>query len=56
MSYIFLAFYMFWAGALGEYLSAKYPDSSLYWVIMWSLLWPLRVGLLAVRMVSGGVK
>lgn len=53
MTYILLACYMFWAGAAGEYLSAKYPQSSVLWVLMWSLLWPTRVAMVAMKINAG---
>lgn len=53
MTYILLAFYMFWAGAAGEYLSAKYPESSVAWVLFWSLLWPVRVVMMLMKINAG---
>lgn len=50
MTYIFVAFYFFWAGALGEYLSRKYPESSIAWVLFWSAAWPVRVAMLALKL------
>lgn len=53
MTYILLAFYMFWAGAAGECLSAKYPQSSVVWVLLWSLLWPVRVVIMLAKINAG---
>lgn len=53
MTYITLAFYMFWAGVTGEYLSSKYPGSSIAWVLFWSLLWPIRVAMILVNINAG---
>lgn len=56
MTCILLAFYMFWAGAAGEYLSAKYPNSSTAWVLFWCLLWPLRLLVLLFKVTYGAAK
>lgn len=53
MTYIILAFYMFWAGAAGEYLSAKYPQSSVLWVLFWSFLWPVRISMMLIKINAG---
>lgn len=53
MTYILLAFYMFWAGAAGEYLSAKCTQSSVPWILFWSLLWPIRVVMMLIKINTG---
>lgn len=55
MSYLILAFYMFWAGAAGEYLSRKYPESSVFLVLAWSLIWPVRA-LMLFSKINAGVR
>lgn len=53
MSYLILAFYMFWAGAAGEHLSRKYPESSVFWVLAWSLIWPVRAMAFIYKITAG---
>jgi len=50
MIYILVAFYAYCAGAAGEYLSRKYPESSIAWVLFWSVAWPVRVAMLVLKL------